>query len=63
MAIAAHDLSSVDLIQSESQRRISEPNAEDFGDHIRTYRGFLKGVGLFVAHLALILILMAYFLL
>lgn len=63
MVTAAHDLSSVDLIQSEGERRTSEPNAEDFDDHIRTYRSFLKGAGLFVAHLAVILILMAYFLL
>lgn len=38
----------------------SEP--DDYAEHQRTYRGFVRGVVLFVAHVLVILALMAYFL-
>ena len=34
----------------------------DYEEHERTYRGFVKGVLLFTAHVLLILALLAYFL-
>ena len=35
----------------------------DYEEHRRTYKAFVKGVALFVAHALLILALLAYFLL
>jgi hypothetical protein len=33
----------------------------DYTDHIRTYRGFVKGTALFAAHALVILLLLYYF--
>jgi hypothetical protein len=38
------------------------PNAEEFREHVRTYRHFVMGFGLFAAHLLAILILLYLFL-
>jgi hypothetical protein len=38
------------------------PNDADFAEHLRTYRGFVKGVMLFAGHVLLVLILLYYFL-
>ena len=32
----------------------------DLADHHRTYRGFVRGVVLFTAHVAIILLILAY---
>ena len=37
------------------------PDVEDFESHVRTYRDFIRGVVIFVAHVAVILIALAYF--
>ena len=42
---------------------ITNQNADDLLDHVETYRAFLKVTGWFVFHVAVILALMAYFLL
>jgi hypothetical protein len=38
------------------------PGDTNFQDHLRTYRGFVKGVRLFAAHALVILLLLYYFL-
>ena len=34
--------------------------SQEFEEHVRTYRSFLRGVVLFVAHVAVILVVMAF---
>lgn len=58
---------SIDLIRAESDRRYAAdprafPNAAEFDEHLQTYRIFLRWVALFVAHVAVILALLAFFL-
>jgi hypothetical protein len=38
------------------------PPGSDYAAHVQTYRGFIKGTVLFVAHAAVLLLLLAYFL-
>jgi hypothetical protein len=39
----------------------SEPaQPGDFADHQRTYRAFVRGVAVFAAHVAVILLILAY---
>jgi len=38
------------------------PGNEDFADHLQTYRAFVRYAFIFVAHVLVILALMAYFL-
>jgi hypothetical protein len=38
------------------------PNAEEFREHVRTYRHFVMGFGLFAAHILVILLLLYLFL-
>lgn len=50
--------------QSTDERGRNEPAlADDYIEHERTYRLFVKGVALVVAHVFVILVLMALFLL
>ncbi|WP_197077538.1 aa3-type cytochrome c oxidase subunit IV [Hyphomicrobium sp. 99] len=37
------------------------PTVQEFENHVRTYRDFIRGVTIFVAHVAVILIALAYF--
>jgi hypothetical protein len=64
--MAAREPTSFDLIQSEGERRGRElqtsPTAEDFDYHVQTYSGFLWWAALFVAHVLVILVLLAFFL-
>ena len=39
-----------------------EQSETDFANHLRTYRSFVKYTTIFVAHVVVILALMAYFL-
>jgi len=40
---------------------VSEPAPQiDLAEHQRTYRGFVRGVVLFTAHAAIILLILAY---
>ena len=41
---------------------IDTPGNEDFADHLQTYRAFVRFAFTFVAHVLMILALMAYFL-
>lgn len=65
-ALAAHEPSSVDLIQAEGHRRGHEfhvtPSSEEFDHHLQTYQSFLRWSALAVAHALAILALMAFFL-
>jgi hypothetical protein len=47
--------------QEEDDMQLSNPSP-DYQEHVQTYRSFVRGVAIFVAHAAIILILMAYFL-
>ena len=38
------------------------PDQEEFDAHVRTYQSFVRGTIVFVAHVAVILALLAYFL-
>lgn len=38
------------------------PGDTNFQDHLQTYRGFVRGMGLFAAHALVILLLLYYFL-
>jgi hypothetical protein len=38
------------------------PNAEEFHEHVKTYRHFVMGFGLFAAHILVILLLLYLFL-
>jgi hypothetical protein len=40
---------------------VDAPGNEDLADHVRTYRTFIRYTIIFVAHVLLILALMAYF--
>lgn len=67
MAIA-RDPTSFEILRTDGiQRAVAKPersfDPDDFDHHIETYKGFLRGVMLFVAHLALILAVLAFFLL
>jgi len=57
----------MDLLRAEGDRRglvdpKTSPNAAEFDEHVSTYRNFLRWAGLFVAHVAVILALLAFFL-
>lgn len=59
----AHEPTSFELLHEEGLRRgsdgiVDDAVAADFEQHARTYRTFLRIVGIFVAHLAVILVLM-----
>jgi hypothetical protein len=59
---------SLDVLQTEGDRRAAAKpgrsfDPSDFDDHIQTYKGFVRGIFLFVAHMAVILIGLAFFLL
>lgn len=61
--VLAHEPTSFELLHEEGLRRGSDGAldgavAADFEQHARTYRTFLRGVGIFVAHIAVILVLM-----
>ncbi len=60
MAIAAHQ----DTVRSfvDPHNDFPPPEQAEFAAHVRTYRSFVRGVILFVAHAAVILALLAYFL-
>lgn len=66
--MAAQALSSFGILEREGELRgASEPpgfvpDRADFDEHIRTYRAFKKIVLIVIAHLAVLLALMAYFL-
>jgi Bacterial aa3 type cytochrome c oxidase subunit IV len=66
MAIA-HEPTSTELLRREEWSRGHDdpsfvPTAHDFDEHLKTYKGFVFWAGLFIAHIAVILILLAYFL-
>jgi Bacterial aa3 type cytochrome c oxidase subunit IV len=39
---------------------IDQPSSTDWAEHERTYRGFVKGVFIFAAHVLLILLVLAW---
>lgn len=65
---AARELSSFGILEQEGERRgASEPTGfvpdrTDFEHHIETYRGFKRIIAITVAHLAVILLAMYFFL-
>lgn len=66
MAVA-HDPASIEILKRDGiQRAGANPersfNPADFDHHIQTYKGFLRVVFLFVAHIAFILAALAFFL-
>lgn len=64
--MVAQEPSSFDLIRAAGERRGRERKsdlaAEDFNYHVKTYETFLWWAALFVAHVFVILALLAYFL-
>ena len=66
---AAKALTSVGILEQEGELRgASEPkgyvpNRDDFEAHIETYRQFKKIILIFIAHMAVLLAAMAFFLL
>lgn len=58
------DLSSVRILEQEGERRgeLEPPDGSDFEAHIETYRGFKRIVAITIAHLAVILLAMYFFL-
>ena len=67
--MAVKTLTSVDILEQEGERRgASEPkgfvpNSADFEAHIQTYRDVKKIILIVIAHLAVLLAAMAFFLL
>ena len=67
-AAFASDPTALEMLQEEGIEHAAVekpqfvPSAQEFENHIATYRGFLRGVMFFVALAAVILILLAYFL-
>ena len=63
---AMQDPTSLDVLETEGYRRGATEAAavpsQEFEEHVRTYRSFLRGAVLFVAHVAVILLVMAFFL-
>lgn len=61
-----HEPTSIELLKDAGERRASQPASElspaDFDYHIQTYRAFIWWAAVFVAHVAVILIFMALFL-
>jgi len=61
------DPTALEMLQEEGiehaavERQQFVPNAQEFENHIATYRGFLRGVMIFVALVAFVLIALAYF--
>ena len=51
-----------DLSTHGSSTPYTVPNAEEFREHVRTYRHFVMGFGLFAAHILVILLLLYLFL-
>jgi hypothetical protein len=60
MAIAAYGQTPRSFVDPHNE--FPPPDQAEFAAHIRTYRSFLRGTLLFVAHVAVILALLAYFL-
>jgi hypothetical protein len=66
MAIT-RDPTALEMLQEEGiehaavEKQPFAPDAQEFENHISTYRGFLRGVTLSVVHVAVILIALAYF--
>lgn len=66
MAIT-RDPTSLEMLQEEGiehaaiEKQPYAPDAQEFENHIDTYRGFLRGVMFFLANAAIILIALAYF--
>lgn len=64
----ARELSSFDILEEEGLKRggakgsHASPDAQDFEDHMRTYRSFLHVIMISIAFLAVLLLAMAYFL-
>ncbi len=62
-----HEPTSVELLTAEGERRAADGASHftqaDFDDHIATYRAFLRWGVIFVAHVAVILIGLAIFVL
>lgn len=48
--------------RTSSAAPTSRSAAGDYAEHVRFYRGVVKGIAIFVAHAFIILALMAYFL-
>ncbi|RTL73007.1 MAG: aa3-type cytochrome c oxidase subunit IV [Hyphomicrobiales bacterium] len=38
----------------------TETGRDDYAEHLRTYRGFVRGVVIFVAHVAVILLFLGW---
>lgn len=62
----AHNPTSIGILQDEGDRRAAAVpgrsfNPSDFDDHIRTYKGFLRVGFIFIAHIAVVLIGLAFF--
>ena len=64
----ANQTSSIGILEREGERRGAleptgfVPNRADFEAHIETYRGFKRVIAIFIAHLAVILLAMYFFL-
>lgn len=55
--------SSTTAFPAESELdRLDRPRDRDFEERLQTYRGFVRGVTLFAAHILVILLLLYYFL-
>lgn len=61
------DPTSLEMLEEEGvehaavEKQPFVPDAQEFENHIATYRGFLHGATIFIAHIAVILIALAYF--
>jgi hypothetical protein len=60
MAVAAYEQTPRSFV--DPRNNFPSPDQAEFAAHIRAYRSFVRGTLLFVAHVAVILALLAYFL-
>ena len=65
--MAVSNPTALDVLEEEGIERAAietqpyAPNAQDFESHVRTYRDFIRGITIFVALAAFILITLAFF--
>ena len=60
MAIAAYEQPPTGLIDPDNE--FPAPDQAEFAAHVRTYCSFVRYTAIFAAHVAVILVLLAYFL-
>jgi hypothetical protein len=64
---ATRDPTALEMLEEEGiehaavEQQPYAPDIKEFEHHIRTYRDFVRGVAIFVAHVAVILIALLYF--